>query len=89
MTGTKAGGIKAAETNKKRYGKDFYREMGRKGGKAGMTGGLYGDPERAKKIGAIGGKKSRRGLAFIEETATHYLYISRSTGKKVKIRKEA
>ena len=32
MAGTKAGGLKAARTNKEKYGDDFYREMGRKGG---------------------------------------------------------
>ena len=35
MVGTKAGGQKAAATNKERHGKDFYREIGRKGGKNG------------------------------------------------------
>lgn len=69
MSGTLEGGKKAAKTNKKRHGKDFYRELGRKGGKAGNTGGFASDkvgndgltgPERAKVAGSIGGKLSKR-----------------------------
>ena len=36
MAGTKAGGQKAAATNKTKYGKDFYAEIGRKGGHNGF-----------------------------------------------------
>ena len=32
MAGTKAGGLKAAATNKSKYGKEFYARIGRKGG---------------------------------------------------------
>lgn len=32
MAGTKAGGKKTAETNKKKHGDNFYSELGRKGG---------------------------------------------------------
>lgn len=32
MAGTKTGGIATAKTNKERYGADYYRELGRKGG---------------------------------------------------------
>lgn len=63
MAGTKEGGRKAAKTNLLKHGKDFYREIGRKGGQKGHTGGFYGNPEFASKMGAIGGKKSRRGKA--------------------------
>ncbi len=60
MAGTKAGGLKALATNKQRYGEDFYRSIGSKGGKAGHTGGFaFGD--NGQKYGAIGGKLSRRG----------------------------
>ena len=34
MPGTKVGGKKACETNKKKYGKDFYERIGALGGKA-------------------------------------------------------
>ena len=33
MAGTKEGGKKAAETNKKIHGANFYSEIGRKGGR--------------------------------------------------------
>ena len=72
MAGTLQGGRKAAETNKLKYGKDFYARIGSKGGKNGHDGGFASEtvgkdgmtgPERAKKCGAIGGKISRRGKA--------------------------
>lgn len=63
MAGTKAGGFKAAQTNKIKYGHDFYAEIGRKGGRNGHTGGFAANPELAKIAGAIGGRKSKRGPA--------------------------
>lgn len=33
MAGTKAGGLKAAATNKAKYGEGFYARIGRMGGK--------------------------------------------------------
>ena len=63
MAGTKAGGRKAASTNKTKYGKDFYAEIGRKGGKNGHTGGFASNPDLAKIAGRKGGLKSRRGPA--------------------------
>lgn len=60
MSGTRLGGQKAAKTNKEKHGKDFYREIGRKGGKNGHTGGFYGDPKRASICGAKGGRISKR-----------------------------
>lgn len=60
MSGTQAGGKLAAETNKKRYGKDFYAKIGGKGGKIGHTGGFYANRELASKAGRKGGLKSRR-----------------------------
>ncbi len=61
MAGTKAGGKKAAATNKSKYGKDFYAAIGRKGGKNGHTGGFAANPALAKIAGAKGGRISRRG----------------------------
>ena len=61
MAGTKAGGQKAAATNKTKYGKDFYAEIGRKGGRNGHTGGFAANPELAKIAGAKGGRISKRG----------------------------
>lgn len=63
MAGTKEGGRKAAQTNKKLYGKSFYAMIGRRGGKNGHTGGFAANPELARRAGAIGGKKSKRGPA--------------------------
>lgn len=60
MAGTKAGGMKAAETNKKRYGKDFYKKIGSVGGKKSTTGGFAANPELAREAGRKGGKISKR-----------------------------
>lgn len=63
MAGTKAGGRKAAVTNKLKYGDNFYANIGRRGGRNGHTGGFAANPELAKIAGAIGGRKSKRGKA--------------------------
>lgn len=63
MSGTKAGGLKAAATNKKRHGEGFYARIGAKGGRNGHTGGFASNPELARIAGAIGGRKSKRGPA--------------------------
>lgn len=63
MSGTKAGGLKAAATNKKRHGEGFYARIGAKGGRNGHTGGFASNPELARNAGAIGGRKSKRGPA--------------------------
>ena len=60
MSGTKAGGLKAAMKNKKLHGNDFYRIIGSKGGRNGHTGGFAAHPELARIAGAKGGKISRR-----------------------------
>lgn len=67
MAGNKIGGKKAAKKNKELYGKDFYARIGARGGKAGHTGGFAADPELARRAGAIGGRKSKRGPANKEE----------------------
>jgi uncharacterized protein len=60
MSGTVAGGLKAAATNKAKHGADFYRKIGAEGGANGHTGGFYQNRELACTAGALGGKKSRR-----------------------------
>jgi len=60
MAGTKAGGQAAAQTNKNKYGADFYAKIGAKGGQNGRTGGFYANRELARKAGALGGRVSRR-----------------------------
>jgi general stress protein YciG len=63
MSGTKAGGQKAAATNKAKYGKDFYARIGQMGGKLGHTGGFAANRELARIAGQKGGRISRRGVA--------------------------
>lgn len=63
MPGTKAGGLKASKTNKLKYGKNFYAEIGRMGGSKTGIKGFALNPELAKIAGAKGGRKSRRGPA--------------------------
>lgn len=63
MSGTKAGGLKAAQTNRQKYGKEFYSQIGRKGGQNGHTGGFAANPALARIAGAKGGRISRRGPA--------------------------
>lgn len=72
MAGTVIGGKRAAETNKKRQGADFYRRIGQMGGKKSVHGGFASTVvgkdgltgiERAKKAGSSGGKISKRGPA--------------------------
>lgn len=61
ISGTKAGGIHAAQTNKERHGNDFYKRIGAIGGHNGHTGGFYANPELARMAGAKGGRNSKRG----------------------------
>lgn len=70
MSGTRDGGRKAAITNLKKHGLDFYAKIGSRGGKNGHTGGFASNKvgkdgltglERAKIAGAQGGKISKRG----------------------------
>lgn len=68
MSGTLAGGKKAAKTNMERYGKDFYKEIGRRGGRNGHIGG-FNDRELARIAGAKGGRISKRGKA---KRSTYY-----------------
>lgn len=63
MSGTLIGGIKASITNKKRYGKEFYSNIGRIGGKRTGMKGFALNRELARKAGKKGGTISRRGKA--------------------------
>lgn len=60
MAGTKTGGEQAAATNKAKYGEDFYKKIGAKGGKLGRTGGFFANRELASIAGAKGGAISKR-----------------------------
>ena len=60
MSGTAKGGKLAAQKNKEKHGKDFYKKIGSMGGRNGHTGGFYANRELARKAGALGGRVSRR-----------------------------
>lgn len=60
MSGTKTGGQQAAQTNKDKYGPDFYKKIGSIGGKLGTTGGFAANRELASIAGAKGGRISKR-----------------------------
>lgn len=64
MAGTVSGGKRAAATNRKQFGDDFYKIIGSKGGqKKGVKKGFALNPDLARKAGAKGGRISKRGLA--------------------------
>lgn len=66
MAGTKAGGAKAAKTNKQRD-PDFYKKIGAVGGSRGRTGGFYSNRDLAREAGKKGGTASRRGSKLTQE----------------------
>jgi hypothetical protein cdiviTM7_01565 len=56
--------LKARNTTYEKYGKDFYKNIGRKGGSVqGTRGGFAANPALASIAGAKGGRISRRGPA--------------------------
>ena len=65
MSGNREGGKKPSVTNKKKYGDDFYKRIGRQGGSKSHpeTRAFATNPELAKVAGAKGGKISKRGPA--------------------------
>lgn len=64
MAGTKEGGLKAAQSNKKKYGKDYYRNLGKRGGSAAHPMGRgFQLSGKAVVAGRKGGKISKRGKA--------------------------
>ena len=78
MAGSKLGGLKAANTNKRRYGNNFYAIIGYRGGTNGHTGGFAANPELAKKAGAIGGKISKRGKKGTHSASVRELWRKRA-----------
>lgn len=76
MSGTVSGGKKAAQKNITLHGKDFYREIGRKGGKRSTTGGFASQKvgkdgltgaERASIVSAKRWTQSKRTPSSIKE----------------------
>ncbi|MCP9492689.1 MAG: hypothetical protein NNC23_03270 [Candidatus Nanosynbacter sp. P2B_S1_bin.0.1] len=76
MSGTKQGGLKAAQKNLANN-PNFYAEIGRKGGSVGGKKGFALNPELARICGAKGGRISKRRskqdieLAEFEKTAPY------------------
>lgn len=56
----KDSGSKVRRTIEERYGKDYWRKIGSKGGKATGMKGFALNPELARMAGKKGGKKSTR-----------------------------
>lgn len=70
MGGTTAGGVKARETNIRKYGEDFYRNIGSSGGKAKVPKGFaLMSKEAVSQAGKKGGELSRRGKANKNENS--------------------
>ena len=72
MAGTMTGGKKAAQTNKEKYGEDFYKIQGAKGGRNGRTGGFAwmkanGMDDKIRESGRKGGTISRKGVKNVQE----------------------
>lgn len=66
------GGLKCAETNRQRYGKDWYAKIGAIGGRKGTADGVIkgfaANPTLAREAGAKGGRISKRGPAKNKST---------------------
>lgn len=60
MAGSKIGGLKAAAANKKRFGEDYYAQIGQRGGKAQVPKGFAKNIPLARVAGAKGGRNSKR-----------------------------
>ena len=60
MSGNRESGLKAKETIYDKYGSDFFRKMGAKGGAKKVPKGFGVNRELARSAGRIGGTKSRR-----------------------------
>lgn len=72
IPGTKAGGAKAAATNKAKYGEDFYKRNGAIGGAvptAKPKGFAAMSPEKRSEISRIGGRIG--GLASPKKKGKH------------------
>lgn len=67
MAGSRKGGVKASQIMKEKYGEDYYRELGRRGGK--ITGAFKGFsvyPDKAKKVWQDRRQEKQAGLQMAE-----------------------
>ena len=60
--GHASAGQRGGETTAKKYGQEFYSEIGRKGGKA-SPGNFKNNPERAREAGRKGGSSRAADMA--------------------------
>lgn len=69
MSGTTEGGCKTAKTIKEKYGEDYYKELGRKGGSVHRPETRWFNNHRdlASKCGTKGGHISKRGKAKLSK----------------------
>ena len=69
MSGTRIGGAKARDTNRAKYGDNFYQRIGQAGGVKGAADGTIKGfaartPKQRSDAGRKGGLKSKRGPAL-------------------------
>ena len=81
MSGTSTGGLKAAKTNKEKYGKDFYKIQGAKGGRVSCEKGFASNRDLAKNVASNAGSISKRGFKFIREVGSIRSNSDNKTGK--------
>lgn len=85
LSGTLAGGHKTRQTIIEKYGADYYKILGRLGGKASGTGGFYGNSERARTAGKLGGSlSSRKGVPMTLEHRKRMSEAQRARWKRIK-----
>lgn len=86
LSGTSKGGKLAAETNKRKYGEDFYKNIGSKGGSTytEKAKGFAANPAFAKEVGRKIGRKTKKGYKWLGDFGLgRGKYIDLATGKKV------
>lgn len=81
------GGLKCAETNRQRYGKDWYSKIGAIGGRKGTADGVIkgfaANPTLAREAGAKAGKISKIGYKYLGTEGGKNKYLDKDTGKVV------
>lgn len=60
MAGNKAGALKARDANLRRYGADYYKRIGQKGGQTSKLGGFHANRELARIAGRKGGLVTKK-----------------------------
>jgi len=86
MSGTHSGAVKSTEKIKRVHGEDFFKRIGAIGGRNGNTGGFASDPALARKVGATGGQRSKRGHKYLYTSRGYNYYTNKKTGEEVKFK---